>query len=202
MSEIQQEEARVAARLAKQRDSLPRNSSGGWANIAASGGTTAWSGAAVIPTPGGSTSILSSSAVVPGGNVGTSMQQSRVKQQASVTIAQKQAMTQTQSSTTQKTMEEFGANGKMSPALETWCKDQMRKLSGSDDLTLVAFCMTLSDPIEIRQYLTAYLGSSPQVNNFATDFINKKTGATKKQEQWETTVSSKKGRKKKGGASK
>jgi len=57
--------------------------------------------------------------------------------------------------------------------------------------------MTLTDPVEIKQYLTAYLGSSPQVNNFASEFIHHKNG-TKPQEQWETTSSSKKGRKKKG----
>ena len=46
-------------------------------------------------------------------------------------------------------------------------KDQMTKLNGTDDLTLVSFCMTLSDPVEIRQYLTAYLGSTPQVELIA-----------------------------------
>jgi len=56
--------------------------------------------------------------------------------------------------------------------------------------------MTLSDPLEIRQYLTAYLGSTPQVENFATEFINRKSGKGSS-EEWDGTVSSKKGRKKK-----
>ena len=86
----------------------------------------------------------------------------------------------------------------MSPALEKWCKDQMKKLNGTDDLTLVSFCMTLDDAVEIRQYLTTYLGSTPQVNNFATEFINKKGGGAPKTEEWETPGSAKKGRKKKG----
>ena len=86
----------------------------------------------------------------------------------------------------------------MSPALEKWCKDQMQKVNGTDDLTLVSFCMTLNDPDEIRQYLTAYLGSTSQVNNFATEFINRKSGATA-QEEWATTANVKKTRKKKGG---
>merc|ERR1719384_839798 len=106
-------------------------------------------------------------------------------------------MNQNQGSSTQKTVEEFGANGKMSPALESWCKEQMLQIHGSEDLTLIAFCMTLSDPIEIKQYLTAYLGSSSQVNNFASEFINRKSGITKQEQQWETTGNSKKGRKKK-----
>jgi len=58
--------------------------------------------------------------------------------------------------------------------------------------------MTLSDGAEIRQYLTAYLGSTPQVNNFANEFINRKNGKPV-QDQWETTGGNKKGRKKKGG---
>jgi len=94
-------------------------------------------------------------------------------------------------------MEEFGTNKEMSPDLENWCKNEMRKVTGSEYLTLVAFCMTLSDPVEIRQYLTTYLGTSSQVNNFASEFIYKVKGDTKHFEQWETTVSSKKGRKKK-----
>ena len=57
--------------------------------------------------------------------------------------------------------------------------------------------MTLSDPVEIRQYLTAYLGSSSQVGNFATEFINRKGGGKPKQEEWESAGNTKKGRKKK-----
>ena len=71
-------------------------------------------------------------------------------------------------------VDNFGANGRMTPSLESWCKEQMQKLIGSDDLILVSFCMTLTDRDEIRQYLTACLGSTPQVNNFATEFIKRK----------------------------
>ncbi len=190
MSEIQQEEARVAARVAKQKP----QSSGGWANIAASGGTTAWSGNATIITSAPAVPAMTSTSNSQSG-VGV---QSRTKQNVPSAPGQKQTKNQ---SSTQKTMEEFGANGMMTPALEDWCKQQMRKLSGNDDLTLIAFCMTLSDPVEIKGYLTAYLGSTPQVISFASEFINRKNG-TKQQEQWETTGGSKKGRKKKGAVAK
>lgn len=181
MSEIQKEEARVAA---QHRKTNPQGS-GGWANIAASGGTTAWSGANVRPAP--STTVVPSTSKT---SVHQGMSTNKIHQKAS-----------TQRSATQNTLDEFGAGSKMTPALESWCKDQMRKLNGSEDLTLVAFCMTLTDPVEIKQYLTAYLGSTPQVNNFASEFIQHKNG-TKAQEQWETTSSSKKGRKKKGSSGK
>ena len=66
-------------------------------------------------------------------------------------------------------------------------------------ISQIAFCMTLTDPLEIRQYLTAYLGSSNQVNNFATDFISRKGGGNQKQEEWES-ANAKKGRNKKKGS--
>lgn len=57
--------------------------------------------------------------------------------------------------------------------------------------------MTLNDADEIRQYLTAYLGSTPQVNNFATEFIARKNGKSR-QDEWESaTTKGKKGKKKK-----
>ncbi|CAM9834107.1 unnamed protein product, partial [Chrysoparadoxa australica] len=69
----------------------------------------------------------------------------------------------------------FGSS-KMSPELAHWCGAQLKKLSGSEDLTLAEFCMSLQAPSEIRQYLAAYLGSTPQVSSFATEFIQRKEG--------------------------
>jgi len=179
MSEIQKEGARVISQQMSQQTSSDSQGHGGWANIAASGGTTAWTGASVRAAP--PAQAMSSS--------GSANTKHRMSKSMALSAGQK--------SNSQNTVDEFGAASKMTPALESWCKEQMKKLNGSEDLTLVAFCMTLTDPVEIKQYLTAYLGSSPQVNNFASEFIHHKNG-TKPQEQWETTSSSKKGRKKKG----
>ncbi|KAL3924439.1 MAG: hypothetical protein SGILL_001050 [Bacillariaceae sp.] len=190
MSEIQQEEARAAAMLAAKRGSLPQSSSG-WANVAA--GSSGWSSGAVRPglaaqnaaaagvRPSQASPMLQAATVQGGANrkVATLTQQQRSSSAASSTPA-----------------EEFGTS--MSPALEKWCKEQMVQINGSDDLTLVGFCMTLNDANEIRQYLVTYLGSTQQVNSFATDFINKR-GLGSKQEEWETPGSAKKGRKKKAG---
>lgn len=182
MSEIQKEEAKVAAAKQKATGSQP---GGGWANIAASGGTTAWSGGAVAKA----SSVLKTGASA----TGMSLQSSKNPNQQNNSVVNKKEVAK-QSSNTQKVLEEFGADDQMTPALESWCKEQMKKLNGSDDLTLVAFCMTLSDPIEIKQYLAAYLGSTPQVSSFAQEFINRKNGK-KQQEEWETTGKSKKNRK-------
>eukprot|EP00591_Stephanopyxis_turris_P011015 CAMPEP_0195515358 /NCGR_PEP_ID=MMETSP0794_2-20130614/6448_1 /TAXON_ID=515487 /ORGANISM="Stephanopyxis turris, Strain CCMP 815" /LENGTH=1362 /DNA_ID=CAMNT_0040643761 /DNA_START=213 /DNA_END=4301 /DNA_ORIENTATION=- len=200
MSEIQQEEARVSARRAKERaaqsmNSVTRSSSGGWANVAASG-STAWSANTVKPVSVGASVSSASSGVVTGAPVGASMQQVRAKQQAQVAAAQKQVSQQQRDS--KKAVDDFGA--RMAPALESWCKEQLRKLTGSDDLTLVSFCMTLQDPDEIKQYLTAYLGSTPQVNTFAAEFVNRKGGGKGQTEEWESAGGSKKGRNRKKGS--
>lgn len=181
MSEIQQEEARAAAELAAKRGNLPEPTSSGWANIAA--GSTGWSTGAIRPTS------IQNVAPVTSVRPGQAPSKSQTKK-VSTNIPH------TRSTPVSSSAEEFGAT--MSPAIEKWCKEKMQQINGSNDLTLVAFCMTLNDANEIRQYLTTYLGSTPQVNNFATEFINKR-GLGSKQEEWETPGSAKKGRKKKSG---
>jgi len=183
MSEIQQEEARAAAELAAKRGSMPQQSSSGWANIAA--GSTGWSSGAIR-----SSSIQNAAPVT---SVRPGQAPSKPQTKKATTSTQHIRSAPVSSSTP---AEEFGAT--MSPVLEKWCKEKMQQINGSNDLTLVAFCMTLNDASEIRQYLTTYLGSTSQVNNFATEFINKR-GLGSKQEEWETPGSAKKGRKKKNG---
>uniref|UniRef100_A0A6S8CDN4 GYF domain-containing protein n=1 Tax=Aureoumbra lagunensis TaxID=44058 RepID=A0A6S8CDN4_9STRA len=72
-----------------------------------------------------------------------------------------------------KTASPFGA-ASQNNTLEAWCKTQLKKITGSDDLTLIQFCMTLDDTSEIRQYLSMYLGSTPPVAAFANEFIKRK----------------------------
>jgi hypothetical protein len=193
MSEIQREEALEAARRAKENGG--QRSGGGWANIAATGGSTAWGGAAapppivpIVPEPTtASKAAWIKSAPAPAPTV------------ASVATAKKSAALNSSTASSKKAPDDnFGTNGRMTPSLEAWCKDQMEKLNGSNDLTLIQFCMTLTDAEEIRQYLTAYLGSTAQVNNFATEFIKRKGGDSGRHEEWES-AGKKGGKKKKGG---
>jgi len=181
MSEIQQEEARAAAELAAKRGNMPQPSSSGWANIAAAR-STGWSTGATRSSSVQNAAPVTS--VRPG--------QAPTKHQTKKPNTIQHARSAPVSSSTPA--EEFGAT--MSLVLEKWCKEEMQQINGSNDLTLVAFCMTLNDASEIRQYLTTYLGSTSQVNSFATEFINKR-GLGSKQEEWETPGSAKKGRKKK-----
>jgi hypothetical protein len=191
MSEIQKEEERVAA-LNSTHQKGGRPSSGGWANVAAArGGSSAWSGATAKQAP--AAVVTKPNAVAPTGI------QARSKAKVAAAEMEPSTSSQQQRSPSSSVAEEFGA--KMSPALEKWCKDQMQSLNGTEDLTLVSFCMSLNNPEEIRQYLTTYLGSTPTVNKFATEFINKKGGTKNQpQEEWETTATTgKKARKKKAG---
>ena len=184
MSEIQQEEARKAAVLAMQKQSS-RSSSSGWANVAASrGGSTGWSGGAAATMP--------AAAVSKPGPATRSMSQAKV---APVSGQPMGAPKQRAKSVGNTTAEDFGA--KMSPALEKWCRDQMVKLNGTDDLTLVSFCMSLESEGEIREYISAYLGNSPQVTSFANEFISRKMGKSPTTDEWATTTAGKKKSKKK-----
>lgn len=187
MSEIQQEEARAAAMQAAKRGSMPQPSSG-WANVAA--GTSGWSGGAVRPgqAPSNAGAVASGRPTnhPPGAQTGANRKVAPLNQQ------QQRASTTTSSAPA----EAFGA--KIPPALEKWSREKIHQINGSDDITLIAFCMTLEDENDIHQYFSTYLGSSPQVTSFANEFINKR-GLGSKQEEWETPGSAKKGRKKKSG---
>lgn len=191
MSEIQQEEARAAARMTAQNNGMPTQPSSGWANVAS--GSKGWSSGVVkkaspneVPVPAG-TKV---------GNPNMQAPQMQTPSQAMKNTSSSGQPKETSKANSSTLAQEFGAT--MTPALETWCKEQMQRINGSDDLTLVAFCMSLTDASEIRQYLTTYLGSTGPVNNFATEFINRR-GLGNKQEEWETPGSAKKGRKKKPG---
>jgi hypothetical protein len=188
LAEIQKEEARKNAILAMNQQKAGSSNSG-WANFAAArGGSTAWQSGTVKPAAAvvltNPNNVAAPIPLVPG----------RERRSSPGTSARHVPSIQ-QTNSSSSAGEEFGA--KMSPALEMWCNDQMKKLNGTDDLTLVSFCMTLNNAAEIRQYLTAYLGSTPQVASFATEFINKRGLGAPVLEEWESAAQAKKSRKKK-----
>ena len=86
----------------------------------------------------------------------------------------------------------------LSDATRRGVLEQLERADASITDLAAQFCMTLTDRDEIRQYLTAYLGSTPQVNNFATEFVRRKWGDNGKQEEWESAGGKKGTRKKKG----
>ena len=47
----------------------------------------------------------------------------------------------------------------------------MSQLNNSDDMTLVDFLLGLPSAGEVQEYVTLYLGKTPQANAFATELI-------------------------------
>ena len=69
------------------------------------------------------------------------------------------------SNNSSKDKEKSSFGGKeMSKDMADWCAGQMRKLNNTDDITLLQFCMSLESAVEVRQYLSEYLGSTPAVS--------------------------------------
>lgn len=64
----------------------------------------------------------------------------------------------------------FGGK-EMSAELAEWCSAQLRRINGSDDITLMQFCMSLNSAVDIREYLSEYLGSSVQVRTYKLAYI-------------------------------
>jgi len=68
----------------------------------------------------------------------------------------------------------FGGH-KIPMDLMRWCQQELRKMSMNTDATLMEFCYTLESPADIREYMRNYLGSTPQVSAFASEFIRRKS---------------------------
>jgi len=63
----------------------------------------------------------------------------------------------------------------MSEKMQKWCGATLKKLTGSDDLTLAEFLYAeeIKDD-EIASYITMYLGEKDEVRQFAADYIGRK----------------------------
>ena len=47
----------------------------------------------------------------------------------------------------------------MSNEFKMWCSAQMQSLTGSEDLTLIEFLMSLSSAADVKEYVAQYLGA-------------------------------------------
>jgi hypothetical protein len=160
LREIMEAEAARLQEEQKADGSSPRPSAGSWAAKAGTGAPLSNSPRAVAPVVATSQSRPAPTAVqVVGrtapGNSGQS-QQRPSSTKSSETQSKKGA-----TSSADQGSGSFGQN--LSPELSDWCSAQLKKINSSDSLTLMEFCMTLESPVEIREYLAAYLGSTPQV---------------------------------------
>lgn len=55
-----------------------------------------------------------------------------------------------------------------------WCAEQMQALRGDSDVSLLQVPMSMDNAVEIREFLADVLGSTPQVSQFATEFIRRR----------------------------
>lgn len=73
----------------------------------------------------------------------------------------------------EKKVEKRSQNVLTREEFDRWCGEQMLQLSGSDDISLLDFCISLDDS-QVLSYLQDYLGQSKEVTHFAKTFIMKK----------------------------
>lgn len=59
--------------------------------------------------------------------------------------------------------------------MREWCAASLKRINGSEDITLMLYCMSLPSAGDIREYFSEYLGASEMVTSFASDFIQYKT---------------------------
>jgi len=62
----------------------------------------------------------------------------------------------------------------LSEPFQKWCTQELQRITGSDDMTLVYFLMSLQSEAEIREYAQNYLGTTKQAKSFVNDFVRRK----------------------------
>lgn len=67
-----------------------------------------------------------------------------------------------------------GALNNFSAGFRDFCRGKIRELTGSEDLTLVEFLLTLNSSSETAEYIELYLGKTPQAAAFTTEFLKRK----------------------------
>lgn len=60
----------------------------------------------------------------------------------------------------------------MSADMRRWCEAECSRLNA--DFTLVEYCYSIDNPVEVKETLFGYLGFKPAVTAFAEEFIRRK----------------------------
>ena len=184
LREIQSMEAAAAAAAAlspvKTAAGIVPSSSGGvWNNIAkAPSADTSKKASTASPNNAGSTRSATSS-TPPAANgddeedgIWDAPQPSRKQQQQPGRAAASPAPSTSSSASLQSSA--FGVEVSLSPEFSAWCRTELHQLTGSDDLTLVQYLLTLDDEATIEDTVVAYLGGDDSVHRFAQQFIRNK----------------------------
>ena len=65
----------------------------------------------------------------------------------------------------------FGVDVAMSADFSSWCRTQLNQITGSSDLTLAYYLLSLDSPQQVEETCITYLGAAEQVKRFAHHFI-------------------------------
>ncbi|KAL4136709.1 hypothetical protein PRIC2_000238 [Phytophthora ramorum] len=178
MRDILAEEERLAQERAKANENVPTSSH--WMNIVAGNKVAA----AAIPKPSRSVlgpvpaSVLKSRQQVRAVNGAARPSPPKAESDASfwnfgVAQPADKESAGASGSVQVGTSNAFGSNN-VSSEFMMWAMKQLTTIDSNANVTLLEYCASVEDPGEIREYLAAYLGSTPRVSAFATEFIQRK----------------------------
>lgn len=68
-----------------------------------------------------------------------------------------------------------GGDREMSGEMKQWCAEKLEQITGSSDITLATFLMTVDTDTEIYEYVHSYLGINNAADEFASGFIQQKS---------------------------
>ncbi|KAF4324546.1 hypothetical protein BBO99_00001732 [Phytophthora kernoviae] len=177
MRDILAEEERLAQERTKVNASVPTNSH--WMNIVA-GNTVA---AAAIPKPSRSVlgpvpaSVLKSRQQIRAANGAAKPSPPKSESDASFWnfgAAQSVGADPAAASGSAQVGSANAFGSSASSEFMAWASKQLQTIDSNANVTLLEYCASVEDPGEIREYLAAYLGSTPRVSAFATEFIQRK----------------------------
>ncbi|POM70902.1 Hypothetical protein PHPALM_12603, partial [Phytophthora palmivora] len=173
MRDILAEEERLAQERAKSNENAPTSSH--WMNIVAGNKVAA----AAIPKPSRSVlgpvpaSVLKSRQQVRTANGAAKPSPPKTETDASFWNFGAAQPGKEPGSAPVSNSNAFGSNN-VSSEFMTWALKQLKMIDSNANVTLLEYCASVEDPGEIREYLAAYLGSTPRVSAFATEFIQRK----------------------------
>ncbi|RLN50870.1 hypothetical protein BBJ28_00016883, partial [Nothophytophthora sp. Chile5] len=172
LRDILAEEERLAHERAKANEAVATSSH--WMNIVA-GNTVA---SAAIPKPSRSSlgpvpaSVLKSRQQIRATN-GAKPSPAKAESDASFWNFGAAAQSVNKEPVAASSVSAFGSSS-VSSEFMTWASKQLSTIDANANVTLLEYCASVEDPGEIREYLAAYLGSTPRVSAFATEFIQRK----------------------------
>lgn len=176
MRDILAEEERLAQERAKANENAPTSSH--WMNVVAGNKVAA----ALIPKPTRSVlgpvpaSVLKSRQQVRAVNGAAPPAVAKTESDASFWNFKAARSSDSEPLSTNAPTDASNAFGKKKVSSEFmgWAFKQLQTIDSNANGALLEYLASVEDPGEIREYLAAYLGSTPQVSAFATEFIQRK----------------------------